>query len=133
MSLTDSDLESYLDEALPADDMAAVEQALRGDRQLLARLSAINSRRDAGAHTLGEIWRRRRLTCPSREQWGSYLLGAMADDEAAYLRFHLEIVGCRACRANSEDLRRQQQETPQAAQSRRRKYFESSAGYLRKT
>jgi hypothetical protein len=132
MSLTDADLEAYLDEALPADQMAAVEQALRGDSRLLARLAAINGRRDAGAHTLGEIWRRHRLTCPTRDQWGSFLLGALGEEEADYLRFHLQVVGCRACAANVEDLRRQQQEAPQATQSRRRKYFESSAGYLRK-
>ena len=50
------------------DRMAAIEEALRGSDDLQKRLTAINGRRDAGVHSLGEIWRRHRLSCPSREQ-----------------------------------------------------------------
>jgi len=62
---------------------------------------------------------------------GSYLLDALSEDEAGYIAFHLEMVGCRYCQANLADLHDQQAESPQAAQTRRRKYFQSSAGYLR--
>jgi len=126
-----SDLEAYLDEALPPDEMARLEKALRKDRELLRRLSAINSRRSAGVHSLGEIWRGGRLSCPSREQLGSFLLGVLPDEVADYVDFHLEVIGCRYCLANIADLKNQQAEHREVAQTRRRRYFQTSAGYLR--
>lgn len=129
---TDSQLEAYLDEVLAVDQMAAVEDALRSNEALQKRLMAINGRRDAGVHSLGEIWRRRRLSCPAREQLGSYLLGVLPDAVADYVRFHLETVECRYCAANIEDLLAQQS-TAEAEQirNRRHRYFQSSAGHLR--
>jgi hypothetical protein len=124
-------LEAYLDEALSADEMALVESALRADRDLTRRLAAINGRRDAGLHTLGEIWRRHRISCPAREQLGSYLLGALNKETRDYLEFHLKTVGCRFCLASLEDLERRHKETRESAASRHRKYLDSSAGYLR--
>ena len=35
---------------------------------LAKQLIAIHRRRDAGLHSLGEIWRRHRLSCPSRQE-----------------------------------------------------------------
>jgi hypothetical protein len=128
---SESDLEAFLDEALPSEDMARIEKALRKDATLVRRLAAINGRRDAGIHTVGAIWRRHRLSCPTREQLGNFLLGILPQEVADYVRFHLEMVGCRWCQANRSDLDRHQAEAQAAAQSRRRKYFQSSAGYLR--
>jgi hypothetical protein len=125
-----SDLEAYLDEALPPDDMTNVEAGLREEPELLQELAAINGRRDAGLHTLGEIWRRHRVSCPTREQLGSYLLKAVSDELADYVEFHLAHAGCRFCIANLEDLQRQQEETKDEKSTRRRRYFDSSAGYL---
>ena len=130
MTFRDSDLDAYLDEALPAEEMARIEKALREDRVLVRQLAVILARRDAGVHSLGEIWRRARLSCPSREQLGSLLLGALPEELAEYVRFHLDVVGCRLCQANLADLRNQQAEPAQAAETRRRRYFQSSAGYL---
>jgi anti-sigma factor RsiW len=132
-SFSQSDLEAFLDEALPPEDMAGIEKALRKDPTLARRLAAINGRRDAGIHSVGAIWRRHRLSCPTREQLGSYLLGILPQEAADYVGFHLELVGCRYCQANRRDLERQQAEARVAAQSRRRKYFQSSAGYLPKS
>jgi hypothetical protein len=129
---THAELEAYLDEALPADHMAAIEAALRDSPELLDQLSAINRRRDAGVHSLGEVWRRHRLSCPSREELGRYLMQAMDPDHAEFIRFHVEVSGCRFCGANVEDLRRRMEETTDAAHTRQRRYFESSAGYLKK-
>lgn len=123
------ELEAYLDEALPAEEMARIEDALRRNPQLLDDLAAINARRDAGVHSLGEIWRRHRLSCPTREQLGGLLLGTLPKPQSEYLRFHLDVVGCRLCRANLLDLQ-SQQEAAEAAKTRRRRYFQSSAGYL---
>jgi anti-sigma factor RsiW len=130
--LRQSDLDAYLDEALPPEEMARIEEALRKDAQLRQRLAATNARRDAGVHSLGEIWRRHRLSCPSRQQLGSYLLEALPDEQAQYVKFHLEEIGCRCCNANLADLERQQAEAPDAAVTRRRKYFQSSVGHLRR-
>ena len=100
---------------------------------LQKQLAAINGRRDAGVHSLGEIWRRHRLSCPSREQLGSYLLGVLPRDAADYVKFHLETIGCRYCAASLADLKAQQSAAEaEIAERRRQKYFQSSAGYLRK-
>ncbi|MEX2118762.1 MAG: hypothetical protein WD847_04055 [Pirellulales bacterium] len=127
-----AELEAYLDEALPAEAMARIEDAMRKSPELAQRLVAINGRRDAGVHSLGEIWRRHRLTCPARAELGSYLLGVLPEEHAGYISFHLDTIGCRRCQANLVDLKSQQAEAADAVASRRRKYFESSAGYLRK-
>lgn len=129
---TTQELESYLEESLPPELMAAIEGALRSDPELLQRLTAINGRRDAGVHTLGEIWRRHRVSCPARQELGSYLLGALAPEHEQYIQFHLETVGCRLCQANVLDLKAQQAGHTSAATTRRTKYFQSSAGMLRR-
>jgi hypothetical protein len=87
--------------------------------------------RDQGGFTVGEVWRRGRLSCPTRSQLGAYLLHAIEDGPREYIDFHLQTVGCRVCSANLADL---QQATAAASekQRRRRKYFQSSAGYLRR-
>jgi len=127
-----SDLEAYLDESLASEEMARIEDALRAQPELAKELVIINSRRDAGVHSIGAVWRRHRISCPSREQLGSYLLGALSDAQADYITFHIERIGCRLCRANLEDLRSLQQEEAEIVTSRRQKYFQSSAGYLRR-
>ena len=130
-TIRQSDLEAYLDEALPPEQMARVELALRNDPRLLDQITITQSRRDAGVHSLGDVWRRGRLSCPSRDQLGSYLLGAMPDEEADHIAFHLQQIGCRYCQANLHDLQTQQAEHQPTVESRRRRYFQSSAGYLR--
>jgi hypothetical protein len=130
--LTDSELEAYLDEALTPTEMAAIEAELRASPKLLKQLAKIHSRRDAGVHSLGEIWRRHRISCPTREQMGSFLLGVLDDEQADYVRFHLDVVACRLCHANLEDLRRRQAESDEIIVVRRKKYFDSSAGYLQR-
>jgi hypothetical protein len=131
---TTSDLAAYLDEALPAEMMAALEDALRQDPQLAAQLAEIIRRRDVGVHSLGEIWRRNRLSCSTREQLGSHLLGVLNSEESDYIVFHTGTIGCRWCQANLDDLKQQHAAAGQAAEQltkRRRKYFQSSAGYLK--
>ena len=131
-SFRQSDLESFLDEALPAEEMSRIEQALRGDAELVRRLAGVHARRDAGVHSLAEVWRRHRLSCPSRRELGGYLLGALPEEAADYIAFHVEAAGCRYCQANFADLEARRAETDRAAQVRRRRYFQSSVGYLRR-
>jgi len=128
---TNADLEAYLDESLSSARLASVEAALRDEPELVDQLATLAGRRDAGVHSLGAIWRRQRLTCPTREQLGSFLLGVLDPDHANYLQFHLDEVGCRYCNASVEDLRAQQAAANvKETESRRSKYFQSSAGYL---
>ncbi len=126
-----SELEAYLDEALPAELMSKVEDSLRADPALVEELAAINGRRDAGVHSLGDVWRRGRLSCPAREQLGSFLLGVLPAETADYLKFHIEQIGCRYCAANLADLEAQHAQADSSAIARREKYFHSSAGYLK--
>ncbi len=132
------ELEAYVDEALPAERMGQVEEALRESGALREQLQAIHGRRDAGVHSLGGIWRRHRMSCPSRSDLGSYLLGVLADAEADYIRFHVEISCCRLCAASVQDLTAeqaahdQQHEEQQQVAGRRQKYFQSSIGHLPK-
>jgi hypothetical protein len=127
---SDDDLLAYLDEMLPADRMSAIETALRRDEALRLRVAAVARRRDQGVHSVGEIWRRLRLSCPTRNQLGSFLLGTLDPTWTEYIEFHLRSVGCRLCAANLDDLERSMKTTPEAT-DRRRRFFESSAGHLR--
>ena len=131
--ITQADLQAYLDEALAPAEMAALEMELRKKPELLKQLAAINARRDAGLHSVGEIWRRHRLSCPTREQLGSYLLGVLDSGHGEYIDFHVQKIGCRYCQANVADLRRQQEETAESVKTRRTKYFQSTAGHLRRS
>ncbi|MCH7753128.1 MAG: hypothetical protein IH898_13370 [Planctomycetes bacterium] len=128
---TTAQLEAFLDESLPDEQMTAVEAALRDDPELVERLSSLVGRRDAGVHTVGAIWRRHRLSCPTREQLGSFILEVLPEKHAQYVRFHLEAIGCRYCNASLEDLRQQHAATDlDDSRTRRQKYFQTSAGYL---
>ena len=127
----DDTLRDYLAEVLAPPAMARVERALRDSATLRERLEAIRANRaEDDLHSLGAIWRRYRLTCPTREQLGSYLLEALDPDHAAYLAFHLDRVECPFCRANLEDLKRQSDHTRAVPDPRQRKIFHSSRHLL---
>ncbi|HEX8203482.1 MAG TPA: hypothetical protein VF590_23605 [Isosphaeraceae bacterium] len=125
-------LRGYLAETLPAGEMARVEKALRDSAELRALLEDVRQDRgDAGLHSLGAFWRRGRLSCPTRQTWGSYLLEALDPALADYLSFHLEVVDCPFCRANLADLegRTASRGTP-AAKTRQSRIFQSSRHLL---
>ena len=108
--IDDAMLRNYLADTLPPEELARVEKALRDSAQLRARLEDVrNNREDVQLHTLGAIWHRSRLTCPSRQQLGSYLLDALDPELASYFKFHLEVVECPFCQANLADLEAQSQ------------------------
>ena len=130
--VTPAQLHAFLDDALPEPEMARVEQALRDSDALRQALRQALQERDRGDHSLGAVWRRERLTCPTREQLGSYLLGVLDPDHQAYLDFHLQTVACPFCQANLTDLQALQQKDAPQAQQRRRRFFQSSAGLLKR-
>ncbi len=126
----DAELEAYLDETLDPDRAAEIEQALKQDQALLERLSFINGRRDAGVHTLGEIWRRNQLGVPNAEKMGNYLLGVLSEEEANYLEFRMQQLKCPFTLALYNDLLERQSESAEKSQSRRERFFNSSANLL---
>ena len=130
---TDAELEAFLEESLPPDEMSAVEAAVRAQPELAARLKRIISKRDAGLHSLGDIWRRHRASCPTREELGTWLLESLGPEEEDYVRFHLETIACPYCLANLADLQSRQKEPAPAVQERRQRFFQSSAGFLSTT
>ena len=125
MTMTREQLTGYLEDALSDVETAQVELALRQSEPLRGQLRQLMDERDRGEHSVGAIWRRHRLTCLSRAQLGSYLLGVLEPGIADYLPFHLETIGCSYCLANLADLKAQQQEAAPQTQQRRRRYFES--------
>ena len=128
--ITREQLHAYLDDALSDAETAKVEQALRDSESLRCSLRQAMQERDRGEHSLGAVWRRERLTCPTREQLGSYLLQVLDEAEQDYIAFHLNVVECAYCVANLADLQALQQEPAPRARERRRRFFHSSAGYL---
>jgi len=110
--------------------MARMEHALRESDALRRALRQAMEERDRGEHSLGAIWRRERLTCPTREDLSSYLFQVHDEGRQAYIDFHLQTVGCPYCTANLADLRARQKETEGQTKERRKRFFTSSAGYL---
>jgi hypothetical protein len=130
LKITREQLHGYLEDALNAAETSRVEQALRESESLRRLLRATMQERDRGDHTIGAIWCRHRLSCPTREQLGSYLLKVLESAQQEYVEFHLHTVACSFCLANLADLNSLHKEPAPKAQERRRKFFESSAGFL---
>jgi hypothetical protein len=130
MAINRATLEAYLEDALGEKETAEVEQTLRQSEPLRKQLRALMQERDRGEHSISAIWRRERLSCPSRDQLGSYLLKAVDPAVSEYIQFHLNVISCSFCQANLADLQAKQEEEPRS-QQRRRRIFESSAGLLK--
>jgi hypothetical protein len=126
-------LRDYLSDALSPEESARVEKALRDSAELRGRLEDVrHDRQDSQLHTLGAIWHRARLTCPGRQQLGSFLLDALDPDLAGYIQFHIEVVECPFCHANLEDLKAQSQAptAAKASKSRQHRILQSSQHLL---
>ena len=120
---TDAELEAYLDESLDSTRATEIEEAIKSDSDLLQRLSVINSRRDAGVHTLGEIWRRNQIGVPSAEDMGNYLLDVLDEEQTAYIKFRMEQLKCPFTVALYDDLLAKQTESAELSASRREKFY----------
>jgi len=131
-AITREMLRDYLNDALPDAELASVEASLRTDAAAAALLQTVRNEIDRGEHSIGGIWRRERLSCPSRDLLGSYLLQALDDDINDYIRFHLETIGCPACQANLDDLTRKQAKADAPTVKRRARIVQSSEPALKK-
>jgi len=61
---------------------------------------------------------------------GAYLLGTIDPPWQAYVAFHLDRLGCRFCRANLDDLRRQT--AGEESRTLERQILQSTVGFLRR-
>ncbi len=129
--ITAQTLLAFLDDALGEAETAHIERQLRASEPLRTQLRQLLNADDRGEHSVGAIWRRHRLTCPSREQLGSYLLDVLEAARRDYVTFHLDQVGCPFCQANLADLKNQDRDAA-PAQDFRRRVFDSSANLLKK-
>jgi RNA polymerase sigma factor (sigma-70 family) len=77
---------------------------------------------------LTDLWEYHRFSCPKRNTIGAYMLGTLEPDWHQYVEFHLNVLGCRFCRANLDDLQSQSQETQQEQFQAR--IMESTVGFL---
>jgi len=130
VEVTREQLHAFLDDALSESEMARVEQVLRESDALRRALRQAMQERDRGEHSLGAVWRRDRLTCPTREELTSYLFQVLDEARQDYLDFHLQTVGCPYCTANLADLHARRKEGDEQARQRRKRIFTSSAAYL---
>ncbi len=124
-------LRSFLHDTLPESESAEIEKRLRADSKLREEFEEIRREEDRGEHSIGAIWRRNHLSCPSRDQLGGYLLEALDPELIDYIQFHLNTVGCSFCSANLEDLQKKQAEAAETTRGRRRRIVDSGAGLLR--
>jgi hypothetical protein len=140
---SDDAIRAYLNDSLSDPIVQQIESVLRQEsvdsNRLIEQIQKIASESPVGTHSIGEIWRRNRLSCPKREDLSRYLLGAIGEEEKEFIRIHLQSVQCVACQANLDDLsaiQRQLDEQSKTIQSdrstqeRRSKYFQSSVGRL---
>lgn len=125
-------LRAFVHEALSEPEMAAIERVLRESPLVQALHREVLSQADAGEHSVGGVWRRERITCPTREQLGSYLLKAGDAELWQYIDFHLKTIACEWCLANLDDLSRKQQSKDKTTDRRRKQIYASSAGLLPK-
>lgn len=77
---------------------------------------------------LTDLWEYYRFSCPKRNTIGAYMLRTLEPDWHKYVEFHINVLGCRFCRANLDDLQSQSQETQQEAFHAR--IMESTIGFL---
>lgn len=108
-------------------------------RRLLQRLAdQLHASGQTGdAHTPPDnlftaAWEAARPSCPKRSTIGAYLLGSLDPDWHAYVRFHLEELGCRFCVANFQDLKHESETQAADAhhESLSARILRSSVGFL---
>ena len=129
--ITRATIEGYLHDALPPERAAAVEQAIRERPALMALVAQVRQETDHGEHSIGAVWWRERLSCPTREQLSMALEEILDDDFAAYVDAHVKLVGCHVCQATLDDLRQLRAEAAAPRTERRRRIVDSSAGVFR--
>jgi len=126
--IDDQTLLEFVRDALSPEESRAIEAALRNQPDLRNRLARLIESFGLDEIAPGTVWKNFQLSCPSRENWGSFLLGVLDPQTADYCRFHLDVVECDFCRANVEDLKERTLTASSQLQQRHRRIFHSSVG-----
>jgi len=129
-AITRTMIEQYLHEALPSDRAAAVEKAIRDQPALLVLVAQIRREGDHGEHSVGAIWRRARLTCPSREELLQHLEDILPADRSEFIDGHIRLTTCHLCMATLDDLKQLKADSKSTRDARRKRIVESTAGVL---
>jgi hypothetical protein len=83
---------------------------------------------EAFENLLTDLWEYHRFSCPKRNTIGAFMLQTLDEEWRKYVDFHLNVLGCRFCRANRDDLE------SQSAEGRQEKFqariMESTIGFL---
>ena len=126
-AITKAMLRDYLNDALPDAEVGERRSCLARHAEDSALFKSVQQEIESGEHSIGAIWRRERLSCPTRDQLGSFLLKALDDDLETYIEFHLRTIGCPACQANLEDLEKKHAKVDAPTARRRQRIVNSSA------
>lgn len=132
MDFTDSELEAYLDMSLNPARALELEEQVRQDPAILKRLTQINARRNAGIHTLGEIWRRNQIGVPSREEIVDYLNGFLPAESADYINFRVKQLKCVYTLALIQDVESEKSDREGTSIQRQSKVYQKSESILKK-
>ncbi|MBK9128949.1 MAG: sigma-70 family RNA polymerase sigma factor [Phycisphaerales bacterium] len=84
----------------------------------------------AGESTLARLWQEEGISCLKRSTLGRFLLGAVDEDWAHYIDFHVHQADCDRCQANLADLRSEDEQDAAARDALRERCFTSSVGFL---
>ena len=86
--------------------------ALRDEKgEVLPQLAAaLGEASTAPSIDVGAVWRAGRASCPARHWLARSHAATLPEGPAAYVRFHVEEIGCEWCQANLDDLARAEDE-----------------------
>lgn len=110
---TDEELLAWQEETLPVSRMRQMEAAFRNSPEFVERYRKLQEQLDQGGLTLGEVWRRHRIGCFSKEMLARHARGETSAGLSEQILFHLQTVECVWCQAvfetlNEDDLNRTQ-------------------------
>lgn len=127
-------------------DLAAAMQLSEGEislvkHRLLKRLTQLVSGdgaqlpdRDPAvappADLLTSVWEDHRPSCPKRTTLGKFTLGLLPADWHDFVSFHVNVLACRFCAANLEELQSPQQSPDNNSLNHR--LFHSTVGFLKR-
>ncbi len=60
---------------------------------------------------VGALWKKARVSCPSRHWLARLVAGTLPEGPAGFVRFHLDEMRCEWCQANRDDLERSERES----------------------
>lgn len=93
-------IHAYIDGALSPEETEAFALKAQRDSELRGQIRTVQSEFDYHNHTVGSLWRRNQLTCPSDQDIVDYQRGELAiinPEIADYVQFHLKSIRCIYC------------------------------------